>query len=379
MKLVRNLSLYWRLLASYLLIILVGCFTFYLAGDTFAALFFDQHMGGMMQQMRSVGPMSDLMVSDLGTAYQQASRQGMVWGMGAAALVAIAVSLFVSRRIVAPVRKMQRASRRIAAGRYQERLNPQAPGEIGELAASFNDMAHALEQTETRRVDLLANVAHEFKTPLSSLRGYVTGLQDGTFTSDDETFEACARQVARLERLVADLALLSRVETGQETLQLEALAVTDLLEAAASSFRPDYGVKGVALEVASTMGFYVQADAERTLQVLTNLLDNALKHTPHGGTVSVTTRVQGDETLFEVRDTGEGVSTADLPHLFTRFYRTDKARRHAPEQGSGIGLTIVKHYVERQGGQVGVKSGLGEGSVFWFTLPRAAAVPALRP
>jgi histidine kinase len=379
MKLARNLSLYWRLLASYLLIILVGCFTFYLAGDTFAALFFDQHIGGMMQQMRGAGPMMDLMVSDLGAAYQQASRQGMVWGMSAAALIASAVSLFVSRRIVAPVRKMQRASRRIAAGRYHERLDPQAPGEIGELAASFNDMAHALEQTETRRVDLLANVAHEFKTPLSSLRGYVTGLRDGTFTADDETFEACARQVTRLERLVADLALLSRVETGQETLQLEPLAVADLLEAAASSFRPDYGVNGVVLEVAPATGSYVQADAERTLQALTNLLDNALKHTPCGGIVTVTARAQGDVILFEVRDTGEGVAAAELPHLFTRFYRTDKARRHAPEQGSGIGLTIVKHYVERQGGRVGVKSVLGEGSVFWFTLPRTAAVPALHP
>ena len=379
MKLARNLSLYWRLLASYLLIILVGCFTFYLAGDTFATLFFDQHMGGMMQQMRGTGPMMDLMVSDLGAAYQQASRQGMVWGVSAAALIASAVSLFVSRRIAAPVRKMQRASRRIAAGRYQERLDPQAPGEIGELAASFNDMAHALEQTETRRVDLLANVAHEFKTPLSSLRGYVTGLRDGTFAAEDETFEACARQVTRLERLVADLALLSRVETGQETLQLEPLAVADLLEAVASSFRPDYGVNGVVLEVAPATGPYVQADAERTLQALTNLLDNALKHTPCGGMVTVTARAQGDVILFEVRDTGEGVAAAELPHLFTRFYRTDKARRHAPEQGSGIGLTIVKHYVERQGGQVGVKSVLGEGSVFWFTLPRTAAVPGPHP
>ncbi len=378
MKLARDLSLYWRLLASYLLIILVGCFTFYLAGDTFATFFFDQHMGGTMQRMRGAGPMMDLMVSDLGAAYQQASRQGMVWGMSAAALIASAVSLFVSRRIVAPVRKMQRVSRRIAAGRYQERLDPQAPGEIGELAACFNDMAHALEQTETRRVDLLANVAHEFKTPLSSLRGYVTGLRDGTFEARDETFEACACQVARLERLVADLALLSRVETGQETLQLAPLAVADLLEAAASSFRPDYGGNGVALEVSPTANLYVQADAERTLQALANLLDNALKHTPRGGTVSITTRAHGGEILFEVRDTGEGVAATDLPHLFTRFYRTDKARRHAPEQGSGIGLTIVKHYVECQGGQVGVKSELGEGSVFWFTLPRAAAMPAPR-
>ncbi len=375
MKPSRNLSIFWRLFASYLLIIAVGCFTLYWAGDAFASFFSSQHMGGMMTQMRHASPMMESMAIDLNAAYREATQQAMVWGLSVSALVAGAVSLFVSQRIVAPIRKMQRAGQRIAAGQYQERLDPQAPGEIGELAETFNGMAEALEQTESRRVELLANVAHEFKTPLSSLHGYVTGLQDGLFKADEETLAACARQVARLERLAGDLSLLSRVETGQEVLHPRALNVTEILEQAASAFRPAYDQNRVVLCVASApTALRVQADPQRTSQVLANLLDNALKHTPCGGEVrlSVAEAKEG-EVLFEVKDTGKGVAEEDLPHLFTRFYRADKSRHYDPKQGSGIGLTIAKHYVEKQGGRIGAERALGQGSRFWFTLPRSPA------
>ena len=372
MRPTRNLSIFWRLFASYLLIISVGCFTLYWAGDAFVSFFSNQHMGGMMTQMRHTSPMMGAMATDLDAAYREATQQSMVWGMGVAALVAGAVSLFVSQRIVAPIRKMQRAGQRIAAGQYQERLDPHAPGEIGELAETFNGMAEALEQTETCRIDLLANVAHEFKTPLSSLHGYVTGLQDGIFKADEETLAACARQVARLERLAGDLSLLSSVETGQEVLYARSLNVGEMLEQAAAAFRPAYTRNGVILYATSApTALKVQADPQRTSQVLTNLLDNALKHTPRGGEVRLSVaEAREGEVMFEVKDTGEGIAEEDLPHLFTRFYRADKSRHYDPEQGSGIGLTIAKHYVEKQGGRIGAESSLGQGSRFWFTLPR---------
>ena len=375
MRPARNLSIFWRLFASYLLIILVGCFTLYWSGDAFVSFFSNQRMGGMMTQMRHTSPMMEAMATDLDAAYREATQQSMVWGMGVAALVAGAVSLFVSQRIVAPIRKMQRAGQRIAAGQYQERLNPHAPGEIGELAETFNGMAEALEQTETRRIDLLANVAHEFKTPLSSLHGYVTGLQDGLFKADEETLAACARQVARLERLAGDLSLLSQVETGQELLRLCPLSAAELLEQAAAVFRPAYRQKGVLLGTTSVpVALMVQADPQRTGQVLTNLLDNALKHTACGGKIQLSaTGTKAGEVMFEVKDTGEGIAKEDLPHLFTRFYRVDKSRHYDPEQGSGIGLTIAKHYVEKQGGRIGAESSLGQGSQFWFTLPCSPA------
>ncbi|MEX2541399.1 MAG: HAMP domain-containing sensor histidine kinase [Trueperaceae bacterium] len=373
MRTTGNPGLYWRLLASYLLVILVVCTTLYWVGEAFATFFLDRHLGGMIQQMRHMSPMMEAMSADIDAAYRQASQSTMLWGLAVSALVAGSVGFFVTQRIVAPLRKMQRASRRISAGQYRERLDVQAPGEIGDLAAAFNEMAESLEQTEARRVELLSNVAHELKTPLTSLKGYVAGLRDGLFEANGDTLEACERQLGRLERLIADLSLLSRVETGQEELEPRKLLVSELLEQADATFLPAYSENGVALKVVDPqMRSVIVADPQRTAQVLANLLDNALMHTPSGGEVTVSAEEEHDSVRFEVRDTGEGVREHDLPHLFTRFYRADKARTHVAKQGSGIGLTIAKHYVERQGGQIGASSDVGVGSVFWFTLPLVA-------
>lgn len=372
MKVRRNLSLYWRLLASYLLIILVGCTTLYFAGEAFAPIFFEQHMGGMMSQMHDANMMAG-MTADLNEAYMRANQQGMFWGLTVSALVAGAVALFVTSRIVAPVKQMQSASERIASGQYRGRLNTQAPGEIGDLARSFNEMAQALEETERRRVELLRNVAHELKTPLSSLHGYVEGIQDGVFHADEEIIDACKRQITRMEQLVQDLSLLSRVETGQESIEPRIVKVSSLIEGMMAGFLPQATTKGVALvpEV-EAKDLEVFADPQRTGQVLSNLVANALRHTPSEGEIRLSVQaLKTGELLFRVTDTGEGISPEDLPHVFTRFYRADKARTRDPEGGTGIGLTIAKHYVEMQGGRIGVDSQPGKGSSFWFTLPPA--------
>lgn len=368
-----NPRLYWRLLASYLLVIVVVCFTLYWVSTAFSTFLLDRHVSSMTRQMQHMSPMMEAMSADIEAAYQRVTQSSMIWGLVVSALVAGAVGFFVTQRIVAPLRKMQSASRRIATGQYRERLDVQAPGEIGDLAAAFNEMATSLEQTEARRVELLANVSHEFKTPLSSLRGYVSGLRDGLFEADADTLEACQRQLERLEGLVADLSLLSKVETGQEELETRQVGVSSLLEQSAAAFRPAFNEKGVVLRIEPAQApSAVLADPQRTNQILANLLDNALKHTPAGGEVSLSASDDRNEVRFEVKDSGEGVSADDLPHLFTRFYRVDKSRSHRPKQGSGIGLTIAKHYVERQGGRIGVTSEPGAGSSFWFTLPAAA-------
>lgn len=374
MKLSRNLSLYWRLLVSYFLLIGVCCATLFLSGEMFGPFLLDRHVASMRQTMHNLTPETfrTAMAADLGDAYRRALSQSMLWGLLVSAAVAGGVGLFVTSRIVSPLKRMQRASQRIAAGRYSDRLDAQAPGEVGDLAGSFNAMAEALEQTEKRRVDLLADVAHEFKTPLSSLHGYLEGLEDGVFRADTDTVAACKRQVLRLERLVTDLSLLSRVETGQEAFSLDPVRVKDLLEQTAATFRPQFEGRGVALLAdAVPASWCVVADAGRTGQVLSNLVDNALRHTLAGGVVRLTAREhERREIVFEVCDTGEGIATEDAPHLFTRFYRGDKARRRDQGSGSGIGLTIAKHYVEAQGGQLGVKSEPGRGSTFSFALPR---------
>ena len=373
MKFPVNLGLYWRLLASYLLVILVGCLTLYWAEGIFAGYFFERYMGGMMRQMQHMSPMMETMVVDLNTAYRQANELSMLWGLGLSALVASILGLFVTRRIVIPVRRMQRASQRIAAGRYGERLETAAPGEIGELAGSFNEMAQALESIESHRTEFLANVAHEFRTPLTNLRGFVTGFRDGIFAPDQDTLDACTRQLSRLERLVSDLSLLSKLETGLEELQPLSIGAAELAQQSAAAFRPRFEEKGVTLRVQHTAGpVQVNADPQRTAQVLANLLENALRHTPTGGEVRICTSVAPGQVHFEVEDTGSGIPPEELPHVFSRFHRVDKARSYNPNGGSGIGLTIAKHYVERQGGRIGVESDPGRGSRFWFNLPRAS-------
>ena len=374
MKFSRNLSLYWRLLASYLLLIIVCCTVFFVSAELFGPILLDHHVRDMQATIDHVTPQTfgEAMASDLGNAYRRALNQSMLWGLLVSAGIAGAVGLFVTSRIVAPLRSMQRASQRIAAGRYQDRLDAQAPGEVGDLAGSFNAMAETLEQTERRRVELLASVAHEFKTPLSSLHGYLDGLEDGVFQADSETLTACQRQVGRLERLVADLSLLSRVETGQEQFVKKPVLVRDLLGQASGTFRPQFEKRKVAFVVEPVSATWrVLADVDRTDQVLANLVANALRHTPPGGTVKLSAREHGRaEIIFEVRDTGAGVAPEDLPHLFTRFYRGDKARQYDQGGGSGIGLTIAKHYVEAQAGQIAVRAETGWGSVFTFSLPR---------
>ena len=376
MKLARNLSLYWRLLISYLLVIGICSITLFLSGETFGPFLLDRHLTSMQQTMHNLTPETfrAAMASDLGDAYRRALSQSMLWGLLVSAAVAGGVGLFVTSRIVSPLKGMQRASQRIASGQYQDRLDAQAPGEVGDLAASFNAMAEALEQTERRRVDLLANVAHEFRTPLSSLHGYLDGLEDGVFKTDHETIAACQRQVLRLERLVADLSLLSRVETGVEQVSLSPTGARDLLRQALMALQPLSERQGVTLVAQDVPASWcVLVDAERTGQVLSNLIDNALRHTPPGGTVQLSARERDRaEVIFEVRDTGAGIAAEDLPHLFTRFFRGDKARQRDQGSGSGIGLTIAKHYVEAQGGQLKVSHEPGWGGVFVFSAQRVS-------
>jgi len=368
-------SLFWRLVPSYLLVAGVATATALVAGASLAPFLLDRHMSsmiGMMDGMRGSG-MTQSMLADLEAAYLQALTASLLWAGGASLVASAAVALFVTRRIVRPMRAVTRASSRIAGGSYRDRLDAEAPGELGELAEAFNAMAATLERSEARRVQLLGDVAHEFRTPLSNVKGYLEGLEDGVFEPDAATLSACTRQVTRLGRLVDDLSLLSRVETGQLDLAPSRLAVRDVLVDAAEAFGGRFERKGVTLQLdPPPTAETVQADPLRTAQVASNLLANALRHTPAGGRVSLSARrVPHDEVRFEVRDEGEGVSPEHLPRIFDRFYRADRSRRHAEGSGSGIGLTLVKELVERQGGQVGVDSVRGEGALFWFTLPRA--------
>jgi histidine kinase len=273
---------------------------------------------------------------------------------------------------------MQSASQRIADGHYEERVGlPGDPArgdldELGRLALSFNQMAARLEQTESMRRDLIGNVAHELRTPLASIQGYMEGLIDGVLPAEPATFQQVYREADRLQRLVRDLQELSRVEAGAAELHLVPVPVARLVEATADRLGRQFEEKGVALavEVPSDLP-PVLADEDRIGQVLLNLVGNALQYTPAGGQVRLRAAREGQFVRLVVEDTGAGIPAEHLPHIFERFYRVDKSRSRAGG-GSGIGLTIAKHLVEAHGGQMEAASaGPDRGSTFSFTLPLA--------
>ena len=290
----------------------------------------------------------------------------------AAILAAAVVSWFISQQIVNPLRALVKLSQRIAGGHYHERLQIRSHDELAELVHSFNQMASVLDNAETLRRELMADVTHELKTPLASIKGYMEGLQDGVIPANAETFQMISREATRLQRLVQDLQELSRAESGQISLHVQPADPHQIVEAAVTRMRPQFVEKGVALKtdlppVLPAVG----ADPDRIGQVLINLLGNALQSTPADGYVSVNAAQHGSAVQFAVEDSGIGLAPENLERIFQRFYRVDKSRSRS-SGGSGIGLTISSYLVDAHGGRIWAESdGLGHGSVFRFTLPIA--------
>lgn len=361
----------WKLMASYLIVILVGVVTLVVAVEAAIPTAFNRHLLGMQQMMGSMHGL-EAMSSDLFTNFRAAVTEALLVSTTTALVSALVVSLFVSRRVVTPIRQMMEASQRIADGRYQERVDVASEDELGQLAHSFNQMAATLEQTETMRRDLLANVAHELRTPLASIKGYMEGMIDGVLPAEPNTYQQIYHEADRLQRLVNDLQELSRVEAGAFELKRRSLAIGELIRQTAARLRPQFEEKGVSLTLTLPAGLPpVSADEDRLNQVLLNLVGNALQYTLSGGIVTITAKIKNDELVVSISDTGLGISAEHLPHLFNRFYRVDKSRSRAGG-GSGIGLTIAKHLVEAHGGHIWAESeGEGRGSTFGFSLPLA--------
>jgi signal transduction histidine kinase len=298
---------------------------------------------------------------------------------GLAATVAAAVAgLLVSRRVIGSLRYVVDATRRIASGRYGERVPVRDDDELGELSASFNTMARALDEAERQRMEVIYDLSHELRTPLSTLRGYTEGLAEGVIQPSEEIWALLQTEVDRMARLVDDLRRLSQAEAGQLDLDLAPILPPEVVLRAAEQMRLPFEHKGVDLKISVYDNLPpVVADADRVVQVLINLMSNALRHTPRAGRVIVGAVIADSEVIFEVADTGEGLAPEHLPHVFERFYRADKSRsRDEAGGGSGVGLAISKALVEAMEGRIWAESlGVGEGAVFRFTLPLARSVP----
>jgi signal transduction histidine kinase len=354
-----------RLFAAQALIVAVGALTLFLVAVAVAPGLLHNHVSHMM------GAMSGQMSQDLDQALATTLSLSLVIAVGAALLASLALSWLITRRLTAPVTQMAVAAGRIAGGDYAARVPASRLGvEFAALDSAFNQMAATLQDTERRRREMLADLAHELRTPIATVDSFLEGIEDEVIPAGADTWRTLREQTGRLRRLVDDIDSVSRAEEHRldlrrQTLQLDD-AVDDALRAAAMVFAD----RGVALEHHRHPGpVTVRADPDRLREILDNLLGNALRHTPPGGTVSVTTTSRPDEVDVTVADTGEGIAAEHLSHLFDRFYRADPARsRHGG--GSGIGLTIARALAQAHDGSLHAASdGLGHGAAFTLTLP----------
>ena len=315
-------------------------------------------------------PMGSLMDAATLAAFQDAIRTSLLAATIAALASALVVSLALSSRVARPIGRLATAARRIAAGHYAERVPTTGDDEVGELAGAFNQMSVSLETTERRRMELVGDVAHELRTPLATLDGYLEGLQDGVVEPNTDTWMLLRAETGRLNRLVGDLAELWRAEARQLPLRREPLPIATLLAALRERDAPEAASRDmrVVLEPASGVAL---ADADRVTQILANYLANALRYAPAGSTVRLGAQVIRREVVIAVADEGPGLGPEQLAQVFERFYRPDPSRSRALG-GSGIGLAIARALAEAMGGRAWATSdGAGRGSTFWLALPSA--------
>jgi two-component system sensor histidine kinase BaeS len=374
-----------KLLLSYLVIIVVGVVVLIFASQFILPTSFNRHMAGMGMTLApgasaGVGGMmgnqgvgnSDTM-SQLYLDFRASFNEALMYAALAAAIVAVALSLYLSRSVVAPVRAMSLATQRIADGRYEERVQVWGEDELAQLGMRFNQMAEKLNQVETMRRRLIGDVSHELRTPLTAIKGSMEGLIDGVLPATQETYQQIHAEADRLNRLVDDLQELSRVEARAYELEIHPLDVSSLVRTVTKRLTSQAESKRISLDlelVSDLPG--VLADEDRAVQVLTNLVGNALQYTPENGKVTIAAKQINNEVQVSVRDTGLGIPPEHLPQIFDRFYRVDKSRTRRAGGGSGIGLTIARALVEAHGGHIGAESaGEGRGSTFTFTLPTA--------
>jgi two-component system sensor histidine kinase BaeS len=307
-------------------------------------------------------------------AYQTAS----VISLGVALLIALtcalAVTWYLTTRLQRPLEDLTEAAQHMSAGQFSARVHVGDAGpELNSLGEAFNAMAERLESVEDTRRRLLSDLGHEMRTPVATLGAYLDGLEDGVVAWGSDPAGVMRQQTERLRRLADDIQDVSRAEEGRLDLEPETRSVAEVLRAAAQSSGAAFADKGIALRVEpADPSLAVSVDPERFAQVLANLLNNARRHTPAGGAVTLAATRVADGVAFTVNDTGDGITPDQLPHVFERFYRGDHARDRE-RQGSGIGLTISRAIVTAHGGTLTASSpGLGGGSTFTAVLPAAS-------
>jgi signal transduction histidine kinase len=303
------------------------------------------------------------------------SVPGLLVAVLVALVVAVGMGLVFTRRLTGRLEDVVRATRAFADGDRAARATVDAPGELGEIGRAFNTMAEQVTATEEARRRLSADAAHELRTPLAALQAGLEELRDGDAPPEPETAAALHEQAVRLGRIVEDLSALARAEAPDLALDLAPVDLSDVVSDALFVWRGPVAEAGLGLHTSLRMGVWAQADRDRLHEVVVNLVSNALRHTTAPGSLDVVVREDGDRAVLSVADSGVGIPQEDLPYVMDRLYRGGSRR----SGGSGIGLAVVRALVAAHGGEVGIESEVGRGTVVTVRLPRANAPESGHP
>jgi signal transduction histidine kinase len=363
-----------KLFLSHLVTALISILIFFAVSITIAPQFLPPWMHQRMMD-KGIEASSSVVLDQL--VLDSVRRALRIAGL-AGVILAFILSLIIARQLSRPIKAMAWVTDRIGHGHYGERVQVSSfnrEDEVGQLATSVNQMADSLERIEARRMELIGDVAHELRTPLTTLQSTLEAMLDGIIAPTPEQLGLLVDETGRLRRLVDDLRELSRTEAGQISLSIAPCSLSSLLEGAANRFYEPMGEKELELQLTlPTEPLQIKADPDRVMQILTNLLSNALRYTPLSGKVFIDTKVVGNMIQIVVKDTGIGLKEEDQERIFDRFYRVEKSRARSLG-GSGIGLTIARALAEAMEGDLTASSdGPGKGSCFTLVLPLASKI-----
>ena len=301
--------------------------------------------------------------------YLQRTNEALLMAIGVALVVALVIGILLARNLTKPLKALTNAAQNIAGGRLEQQVDVRSKDEIGQLADSFNQMSREVARVNQMRRQMTADIAHDLRTPLTVIAGYIESMRDGVLKATPERLDLIYLEIERLQTLVGDLRILSQADSGELPLHLQKLSPKYLLKRAASLFKHHADQKKVSLRVEADKELpEINVDEDRMMQILDNLISNALRYTPQGGRITLSAQKVERELQITVRDNGSGIAPDELPQIFDRFHRGDKSR-HSENGESGLGLAIVKALVESQNGRVWAKSVAGEGTAIHIGLP----------
>ncbi|MBA3004159.1 MAG: HAMP domain-containing protein [Desulfurivibrio sp.] len=350
--------LLWKLLIGNIVpVIAVIILVVWLAIDQLAADYFTT----LMEQYH-IDP------ADSHRMFLAAIHRYLIWASIAALALALLLNYLLTRRVLSPLFQMTAITRQIANGNYADRVDVVSADEVGQLAESFNHMADNLEKVERLRKNMVADIAHELRTPMTNLRGYMEALSDEIIPPSRKTFTMLEQESLRLVHLVEDLQQLAKADAAKAFLDRKEISLHLLLAQIMDLYRPNFQEKSIRVEwLLESENDTVLADSDKLLQAIRNLTDNAWKYTPRNGSVTISTIRTSDGIKTTFTNSCAKIAEKDIPFIFERFFREDRSRSR-DAGGAGIGLAIVKELIEAHGGKVGAESDENYTRV-WFTLP----------